>query len=64
MASKRDGWNGNEASRDERQERPPFDWVTDLDADFCDRHETAFRVGDGCPVCKHSTSNPKAYDEK
>lgn len=26
-------------------------FLGDVDADFCDRHETAFRMGDRCPKC-------------
>lgn len=48
MNEKRTGWNGNEASRDERKE-PNF--LFDLDADFCDQHETAFKLGERCPKC-------------
>jgi hypothetical protein len=57
--SKRTGWNGNEASRDERKE-PEGNWLTHpAQWDICDRHETVFPMSGRCPKCKAAETQGK-----
>jgi hypothetical protein len=57
-ADKRTGWNGNEASPDERK-APEGNWLTHpANWDICDLHQEVFPMTDRCPKC--APANPEA----
>lgn len=38
----------------ETASKPEPNFLFDTGADFCDRHETAFKIGERCPKCAQS----------
>ena len=54
------GKYGEDYAKDCAARKEPLNWLTDTDVDFCDRHEEAFKMKDGCPKCRaeRSKANP------
>ena len=38
---------------------PEPNFLFDLSADWCDRHERAFKMGERCPICSALQNGPK-----
>ena len=38
---------------------PEPNFIADLSADWCDRHERAFKMGERCPICLRADTGGK-----